>query len=501
MSQERKIELLRGRLASDQEARCSSGEGLIVDGVPVGRLAEAHGTPLYVYGCTALKSRTQSLMAALGGAAEVYYSVKANPSLGICEVLASQGLGAEVASGGELILAGEAGFPAERTLFAGPGKSCEELLLAASRRIEAINVESMGELERVSSIGNAMGGRVRVALRVNPARASGGARMRMGGATQQFGIPEEDLPWVIQRLPRLSGVELVGLHVYVGTQMFEANEVIEHVRQVVSLAKLVVAALGRPLSLVDLGGGLGIPYFEGTSELDLAVFGAGVRKVIFEAREEGGLDRARFVFELGRYVVAECGVYVARVLDVKKHRGKTFVVTDGGMHHNVMATGNFGQVFKKPYPIACVGRARHQVGCERGVCLDEEEEAGPRGGGQGDAFAVSSDTSVPLEDLGWCSKGSRIRASVVGPCCTPLDVLAHDISLPVVAPGDLIGVFYSGAYGYSASSLSFLSHPTPAEILVDRGKEHVLRERGTMDQVLRGQSRLDPGQYADVSVG
>ena len=419
---------------------------LTVGGGPVGRVAAQVGTPFYAYHGEAIVAQARRVQAALGPETELCYSLKANPSLGICQLLAREGLGAEVASGGELLLAQRAGFPPERTLFAGPGKRDAELEAAVRHGLLAVNAESPGEVERLGGVARRLGATARVALRVNPALAVRGAGMRMGGGPQQFGMDEEQLPEVVAALRQHPHLRLAGLHVYAGTQLFDVEALLAHCHRMVDLALEAATALGRPLEVLDLGGGFGVPYFEGTPEFDLEAFAAGYRGVVRRCQGDPLLARARLVVELGRYLVAEAGVYVARVVDVKMSRGRSFVVTDGGMHHHSAATGNFGQVFRKPYPVALVGR------------LDAPQ------------------------DGAW---------SLVGPCCTPLDTFGHDLPLPAPQVGDLVGVLASGAYGYSASPLAFLSHPTPAEVLVWRGQTHVLRPPGAFQQALEGQRGLD----------
>lgn len=419
---------------------------LVLGGVPVSALADQVGTPFYVYSGEALITQARRVHEALGPEIDVYFSLKANPSLGICQLLAREGLGAEVASIGELLLARQAGFPTERTLFAGQGKTDEELCEAARLGLQAVNAESEHELERMACIASRLDKTVRVGLRVNPIAQMKGAQMRMGGGPQQFGIDEEKVPEVLDRYRDHPHLRVVGLHVYAGTQIFDVEALLAHCRHVADLGRNAAERLGRPLEVLDFGGGLGVPYFEGLSEFDLHTFGKGLRELVRECRREPGLASARLVVEPGRYLVAEAGVYVVRVVDVKWSRNKRFVVTDGGMNHHIMATGNFGQVFRRPYPLAAL------------------------------AYTDSPATE---------------RCAVVGPRCTPLDVFGQDLALPHVREGDLLGVFYSGAYGYSASSLAFLSHPSPAEVLVWRGHVHVLRGRGRPDQVLEGQRGLD----------
>ena len=408
-------------------------------------------TPFYLYSGDQLVQRIGQVRQALGSETDVYYSVKANPSLGLCELIAQQELGAEVASIGELILAERAGFAPRNVLFAGPGKTDHELELAVSKGIGAINVESLGEMERLKNIAQRNDKVARIGLRMNPASQVKGAQMRMGGGAQQFGIDEEMLDKALDEAKRYPSLQVVGLHVYAGTQMFDVQALLAQCRHVIDLARRMADRLGKPLEMIDFGGGFGISYFDPNREFDLEGFGNGYLQIARECKSDSRLASAQLIFELGRYLVAEAGVYVTRVVDVKVSRGRTFVVTDGGMNHHIAATGNFGQVFRKPYPIMVISKA-------------------------------GSETLKPI--------------SIVGPCCTPLDIFGHDIELPETRPGDLVVVLLSGAYGFSASSLAFLSHPTAAEALVWRGQTYVLREPGRPDQVLHGQFILKSSRKA-----
>jgi diaminopimelate decarboxylase len=438
--QETKVERLARALGDARDGR------LRVGSVELGRLAGRISTPCYIYSGDAVVERARRVQWALGRETHLYYSLKANPSLGLCQLMARQDVGAEVASIGELALAQKAGFAPQKTIFAGPGKTDDELELAAASGILSVNVESSGELERLAGIARRLGKPAQAALRVNPTLPVSGSQMRMGGGPQQFGIDEEDLADVVRAFRGRPYLGLVGLHVYAGTQIFDVAGLLEHCRRVVELGRTMSQYLGKPLSVLDFGGGFGVPYFADSPEFDLDGFTQGYRQLVQICQADPGLAPARLIIELGRYLVAEAGVYVTRVVDVKRSRGQTFVVTNGGMNHHIIATGNFGQVFRKPYPIAPI-----------------------------DAL------EAPTEE----------RVSIVGPCCTPLDTFARDLPFPRVRVGDLIGVFCSGAYGYSASSLAFLSHPTPAEALVWQDQVYVLREPGRADQVLEGQQGLD----------
>lgn len=424
----------------------SAGEELLFGSKPVSELAELVSTPFYAYSGDAVVQRIRRLREVLGGDTEIFYSLKANPSLGLCQIIASEGVGAELASIGELLLAKKAGFTPENIIFAGPGKTQEELETSIAMGISAINAESEGEIERIAEIAERLGVRANVAFRVNPNASLKGAQMRMGGGPQQFGIDEELLPAVVERFAGNPHIQFTGVHVYAGTQMTDPEAILANCKNTLQLGRSVSERLEQPLRELDFGGGFAVPYFENSNDFDLDTFAAGYRELIAEAKNDPAFEGTRFIIELGRYLVAEAGVYVTRVVDVKWSRGKKFIVTDGGMNHHITATGNFGQVFRKSYPVAAL-----------------------------------TNLAAPFED----------PAAVVGPCCTPLDILGNNLELPEVAVGDLIGVFYSGAYGYSASSLAFLSHPTPAEVLVQNDKVSILRTAGKPDQVLEGQLPIE----------
>jgi diaminopimelate decarboxylase len=413
-------------------------------GVPISEIAREYGTPFYLYHGETIVERVRRVRETLG--TEVSYSVKANPSLGVCQLIAREKeAGAEVASSGELAVARAAGFEPEDIVFAGPGKTDDELKRVVEEGIFADNVESLGEIERLARIAGEMGRKIGVGLRINPAAQLMGSQMRMGGTVGQFGMDQAELEEAVEKT--LSHPELIlrGVHVYTATQVFEVEPLLEHCRNIFEIALEAADYAGRPLEMIDFGGGFGVPYFEKMSEFDLDSFGEGFRELLKTYRSDPRLEGCRFLFELGRYLVADAGVYVTRAVDVKRTRGKTFVVTDGGMNHHLTATGNMGQVFRKSYPLLNLTRM----------------------------------SGVPEEGI-----------AVAGPCCTPLDTFGSNIPLADPQVGDLIGVFYSGAYGFSASNLGFLSHPAPAEVLLWRGEAHRLRAGGSPEDVLDGQEAL-----------
>jgi diaminopimelate decarboxylase len=418
-------------------------------GIPISRIAEDYGTPFYLYHGEMISERVRRVHESLG--TEVSYSLKANPSLGVCQLIASEReAGAEVASSGELTVARAAGFEPEDIVFAGPGKTDDELRRAVDEGIFAVNVESLHEIDRLADIASEAGRSIGVGLRINPEAQLMGSGMRMGGTVGQFGMDQSELEEAVGKTLGRDELVLRGVHVYTATQVFEVEPLLEHCRNILEISLQTADLAGHPLEMVDFGGGFGVPYFEKLSEFDLDSFAEGFRELLASYRPDPRLEGCRFLFELGRYLVADAGVYVTRAVDVKETRGKTFVVTDGGMNHHLTATGNMGQVFRKAYPLLNLTRME----------------------------------GVPAEE----------GVAVAGPCCTPLDVFGNNIPLAAPGVGDLIGVFYSGAYGYSASNLGFLSHPSPAEVLLWRGEAHLLRAGGRPEDVLRGQEALSrPG--------
>lgn len=414
------------------------------EGVPISQIAQGYGTPFYLYHGEMIVDQVRRVREALG--VEVSYSVKANPNLAVCQLIAQgRQSGAEVASSGELVVARAAGFAPQDIVFAGPGKTDEELGRAVEERIFAVNVESLNEIDRLASIAEREGRRIGVGLRINPAAQLMGSQMRMGGTVGQFGLDQADLNEVVKRTLAHPQLMLRGIHVYTATQVFDVDALLEHCRNILEIALDAADKAGQPLSMIDFGGGFGVPYFENMVEFDLDRFGQGFQDLLTLYRSDPRLEGCRFIFELGRYLVAESGIYVTRAVDVKQMRGKTFVVTDGGMNHHLTATGNMGQVFRKSYPLLNLSHA---------------------GRDPGEAVAVA------------------------GPCCTPLDMFGANIPLAEPEVGDLIGVFYSGAYGFSASNLGFLSHPAPAEVLLWQGEAHLLRPGGKPEDVLRDQQAL-----------
>lgn len=393
-----------------------AGSPLMLGGRTAEQWAAEGDTPLFVYDLDVVRARAAALRSALPGV-DVHYAIKANPLPALVAVLAPMFDGLDVASDGELALALTC-KPAAAISFAGPGKRDRELE-AAIHAGATINLESPGECDRALSIGKRLDVVPRLAVRVNPDFELRGSGMKMGGRASPFGIDVMDAPEVVGRLIA-AGADWRGFHIFAGSQSLDTAAIIEAQAATIALAGTLAEAVGRTPPLVNLGGGFGIPYFAGDRPVDLAAIGAALSGAI--DRRPGILADARFAIELGRFVVGECGVYLTRVIERKESRGETFLVVDGGLHHQLAASGNFGTVVKRNYPLAIATAA----------------------------------AGAPTETV-----------SVVGCLCTPLDRLADRVTLPVAGPGDIVAVFMAGAYGLSASPSAFLGHPQPAELLAE----------------------------------
>jgi diaminopimelate decarboxylase len=425
----------------------SSATELHIGSVGITALANEYGTPFFVYDRSVIDKKWALLRQALPPRFSICYSVKANPNRTVLQCFLAKGAGLEIASGGEFCQALSAGCPAEKILFAGPGKTEAELDLVLSKGIGEIHLESVREAERVAQICQRRGILARVALRVNPSGEAEGGAMRMGGRPAAFGVDEESLDEVLDKIFSLPTLDLRGIHIFTGTQILDYRILVGQYRKGLEIAARVASRLKRPLGTLDFGGGLGTPYFSHEEELDTGMLRESLDALMKTVENNPLFAGTQFMVEPGRYLVGESGVYVTRVNDIKVSRGKKFLIVDGGMNHHLSASGNLGQTIKRNYPVALLGRL-----------------------GQ------------PPEDT----------VDVVGPLCTPLDVLARGISLPPAEVGDLFGVFQSGAYGRSASPLGFLSHPAPPEVWVDGDVHRLVRRRGEFSDYLRDQC-FDPG--------
>ncbi len=390
---------------------------LYIGDIPITQLAARVGqTPFYAYDRKVIKEKVQLLRDTLPKEIHLHYAIKANPMPAIVQYMSTLVDGFDLASAGEMKIALDTEMPRQHISFAGPGKTDKELTQAIAAEI-IINMESQNEMERISNIAEKLGLTPKVAIRVNPDFELKASGMKMSGGPKQFGIDAEHVPKTLKRLTELN-LAFHGFHIFSGSQNLNADSIIDAHNKTFELAYRLTEHAPTHPKLLNIGGGLGIPYFPGDTKIDLQPIAKNLKNILPSVKKN--LPTTEIVMELGRYLVGEAGVYVCKIIDRKESRDETFLITDGGLHHHLAASGNFGQVIRKNYPVK-MGRIRN-----------EQTET----------------------------------VNIVGPLCTPLDILANKMELPEAEIGDLVIVFQSGAYGYTASPEKFLSHPNTIEVLV-----------------------------------
>lgn len=393
------------------------GSELVVGGETVSTLADRYGTPLYIYDKRIILQKYQVLRDALPDNLKIYYALKANPNHEIIQLMAGLCDGFDVASAGETERVIQAGIAPDRISFAGPGKTISELQYAIKQQIGGLSIESEQEFEHVGAICRQLGKTADVFVRVNPDFGLSQSGMKMAGATQ-FGVDSERVPELLKAIQDAPLLNFKGIHIFSGSQNLSADELLRLYENILDYAVSLIEVTGIAIDKLNMGGGFGIPYFAHEQALDLLAVGQGLKRLFRQYRAK--LKNTSFFIELGRFLVGECGVYLTRVLYRKISQGQVFLVTDGGMHHHLAASGNFGQsLVRRPMPLTVANRL----------------------GG-------------PVE-----------KVHVVGPLCTPLDSFGF-VDLPEAQEGDLVAVLNSGAYGFSASPQLFLSHPAPKEIII-----------------------------------
>ncbi|GGR44789.1 diaminopimelate decarboxylase [Streptomyces cinereoruber] len=414
-----------------------------VQGLRITDLVAEFGTPLYVYDGEALRSRITALRELMHPRLEFFYSLKANPNVSVCALLHAHGARAEVSSMAELLTARKAGVQPRDIIFLGPGKSRAELTECLDQGIHAIICESLPELDLIEEIAAERGVVAPVALRVNPGFAVKGSGLTMGGKPRQFGIDEAQLLAAGPLGKQFDHIRLMGVQAYMGTRILSEDAIVENTRRILETAGRIADHHAFDLDMVDVGGGLGVSYFDGERDLDLGVLAETVNPVLDAFAQSH--PKTRLIMELGRYLVAESGTYVTRVRYTKTSLGENFAVADGGTNHHMAAVG-IGSFVKRNFPIRLLNR------------YDE-----------------------PATEI-W---------NITGPLCTPNDTLGKKVGLPTLREGDLIGVERSGAYGPTASPVNFLSHGYPAEVLIDEGRAHLVRTADSAEDLLAKQHLLD----------
>jgi len=391
---------------------------LQIGGMSLSQLAQRVGaTPFYAYDRQLITDRVALLRKYLPPEVQIRYSMKANPMPAVVQHLAAIVDGIDVASVGELRVALDTPILPGQISFAGPGKKDNELSCAIASGV-TLNMESEQEMERIAILGQHLGICPKVAIRVNPNFELKSSGMKMSGGAKQFGVDAERVPSMLARMHGLK-LNFEGFHIFCGSQNLNSTAIQEAQEKTIQLGLSLAKQASFPIRLLNIGGGFGIPYFPGDKELDLKSVCKNLHRLIDETKKHA--PNTRIEIELGRYIVAESGIYVCRVLERKISRKRVFLITDGGLHHHLAASGNFGQVIRKNYPVVVGNKV---VGHE------------------------------------------RESVTVVGPLCTPLDLLADEVEMAKADVGDLIVVFQSGAYGLTASPTRFLNHPAPVEVLV-----------------------------------
>lgn len=391
---------------------------LAISGNTASALTAEHGSPLFVYSKRLLSSRIQALRDAMPDQLHIHYAMKANPYAPVLAHMVGLIDGIDIASGGELVMALAAGAVPQRISFAGPGKRDDELLAAIQAGV-TINIESPSECDRALALGAKAGLSPRLAVRVNPDFDLKGSGMKMGGGAKPFGM-DADLVAPTVRQILAAEAHWRGFHIFAGSQALKADAIIETQAQTIALAARLAQEIGHSPEHVNLGGGFGIPYFPGDQAVDVTQIGDALQKQLSKLPEI--LSNTQFALELGRYLVGEAGVYLTRIVDRKESQGQTFLVTDGGLHHQLAASGNFGTVIRRNYPAA-----------------------------------IATRYDQPSNEL----------VSIVGCLCTPLDLLSDRAEMPTAQVGDVVAIFCAGAYGATASPANFLGQGPAKEILVD----------------------------------
>ena len=399
------------------------------------RLAEEHGTPFYLYDATGIEERVKLVRDSLQGLVKVYYAVKANPNLELLRAVNGFADGLDISSGGELEQAYAAGFDMENLSFAGPAKTTEELRLSITRGVGCISVESTRELDEVVALAKSLGVKANILIRVNPTFLNRAFGMKMGGKPIQFGFDEENLGEILPAVQaNLEHLNFNGIHIYAGSQCFDVEGVVDGVNHVFKIVREIESSSGLFCRKINLGGGFGVSHGLAYRELQIAALAEALIPVLREMHESSPANREIF-FELGRFLTANAGLYVVKVISAKESRGKNFFMVDGGLHHHLSASGTFGSSLRANFPI-------------------------------GNLTNPSAD---------------KLVCSLAGPSCNPTDLLGIDVELPCPNLGDLLGVYKSGSYGFTASPLLFLGRKTPAE-LVWKGDEIVVGRKSFVMQ-------------------
>ena len=395
-------------------------------------LIKKYGTPLYVYDLDIIKQQYECLRQAIPKKVTIFYAIKANPNPKICSFMRSLGAGAEIASAGELYIALKSGFQGKDIIYNGPGKTDEEIQYAIENDVHLINVEALDELQRINTWAHTAQRMTKVCLRINPLQAINQAKMQTGGGSQKFGIDEEIIETLIETALDLEWLELVGIHVYIGSQILDHTVLLEQISYTLNIACRLTQHF--PLKYLNFGGGLGVPYDDNDPIFDVKAFGIGLTNLINTVSQKYDLSHTQFILEPGRFLVSESGIFLTKIISIKESRGKKYAIIDGGINHAFLPIR-----MNRHYPTVIANK------------MGQKNEH---------------------------------MMTLAGPLCTSLDIFTTEVALPPVALNDIISIFNSGAYGFSASMLYFLSAPMPAEIMIQKGQSIVIRRRGRKEDFL-----------------
>mgnify|MGYP000285244975 CR=1 FL=1 len=396
----------------------SKDNELLVGGIKLTQLQQRIGqTPFYAYDRQLITDRMAELRQQMPSDLKIHYAIKANPMPALVQHMATLVDGFDLASANEMKTALNTPMQAQNISFAGPGKRQEDIKQTIAAGV-TLHVESVNELESIAKIEQEIAIPAHIAIRINPAFELKTSGMKMGGGAKPFGIDEEQLPSLLKRVKTLN-LNFKGFHIYSGSQNLKAESIIEAQQQSFDLANKLSNHCSCPIEKLNIGGGFGIPYFPSEKPLNTKKVGDALNEMMDKFKVNH--PQTEIIIELGRYLVGEAGVYVSQIIDKKMSRNKTFLVVNGGLHHHLAASGNFGQVIRKNYPIALGNK-------------------------------IQSSETEPV--------------TIVGPLCTPLDVLGDKIFLPKAEIDDFVVVYQSGAYGYSASPHQFLSQAECIEALI-----------------------------------
>ncbi len=403
---------------------------LYIGNIKATDIVDKYGTPIYVYDNCIIQKKINQLRKYLPHKIHIYYSIKANPNINIIKILNSQCDGCEVASVNEMRQALKAGALPENIIFAGPGKDKAELIEAVRLGISSINIESLEELLMVERIAIDLNKIAKVGVRITSPSKRFGPKIKMGGVDSKFGIQIEDLGVFFNMLQKMKNIHFVGIHLYAGTQNLNLESFLSNISSISQIAKDIQNNFSVNIKTINFGGGIGVPYYEGETEFDIKSMGNRVSKILQDLFENGPFNTTKFIMELGRYLVAESGVYLTRVLYIKELKNQLVAIVDGGINHFLQ----MGSIIKRNYPINIIHKVDKPVFAEY---------------------------------------------TIAGRLCTTVDVIGSDVKLPLIESGDVIGVYKTGAYGFTAAPLLFLSHPSPQEILVKENK--ALKIRNSID--------------------